>query len=292
MLGTIEGSAGGLTFTSTAGVNIMKQKVGKNNSNSPLQQQQRAKFATIGYLAKALGALLLAGYKRVGFNSGYNRFVSANIDTVSLDADLVGTIDYSLVDVSTGSVAPVDGLSMTNTSTGKTINWDDNSDGNAALPNDKVYVAIVRKASGQVVTSLGARTRNDQSVDIAAQYLSGIAAGELAVYAFATRADGSDASSTVRLASGGGTTPAPSYSTTLAGPNGSAAGVTLAASAGDVMKFNELTTGGSAPANMDINMNGAQVASVAYLDRYNGKPFSFTHGGVTRTGAFAATVNL
>jgi hypothetical protein len=45
MLGTIEGSAGGLTFSSTAGVNLLRQKVGSNNSKSPLQLQQRAKFA-------------------------------------------------------------------------------------------------------------------------------------------------------------------------------------------------------------------------------------------------------
>jgi hypothetical protein len=82
------------------------------------------------------------------------------------------------------------------------------------------------------------------------------------------------------------------FGTHLAGPNGAGAGVTLAASAGDDFSFNELTTGGSAPANMDIYVGGAQVASVAYLDRYLGKPFSFTHAGVTRTGAFAATVNF
>ena len=63
-----------------------------------------------------------------------------------------------------------------------------------------------------------------------------------------------------------------------------------AASAGDGLYA--LTTGCSAPANMDINVGGAQVASVAYLDRYNGKPFSFTHAGAAHTGAFAATVNV
>jgi hypothetical protein len=88
--------------------------------------------------------------------------------------------------------------------------------------------------------------------------------------------------------SGGGT----NFGTHLAGPNGSGGGVTLAASAGDDFGFNELTTGGSAPASMDINVGGTQVASVAYLDRYTGQPFSFTHAGVTHTGAFAATVNF
>jgi hypothetical protein len=93
----------------------------------------------------------------------------------------------------------------------------------------------------------------------------------------------------------GGNAPAPSpqsYDTTVAGPNGDAQGVTLAASAGDQFKFNALSSGSSAPANMDINVGGTQVASVAYLARYTGKGFSFTHAGVTRTGSFGPTVNF
>jgi hypothetical protein len=82
------------------------------------------------------------------------------------------------------------------------------------------------------------------------------------------------------------------FDTNLTGPNDNAQGVTLAASAGDVFKFNALTTGGSAPASMDISVGGVQVASVAYLDRYTGQAFSFTHAGVAHTGAFAATVNF
>ncbi len=83
-----------------------------------------------------------------------------------------------------------------------------------------------------------------------------------------------------------------SFDTNLTGPNDNAQGVTLAASAGDLFKFNALTTGGSAPASMDISVGGVQVASVAYLDRYTGKSFGFTHAGVAHTGAFAATVNF
>ncbi len=90
------------------------------------------------------------------------------------------------------------------------------------------------------------------------------------------------------LAGGGSVT----YTTHLVGPNGTGSGVTLAASAGDAFDFNELTSGSSAPASMDIYIGGVQVASVAYLDRYLGKPFSFTHASVAHTGAFAPTVNF
>ncbi|NML65932.1 hypothetical protein HHL22_12015 [Hymenobacter sp. RP-2-7] len=92
----------------------------------------------------------------------------------------------------------------------------------------------------------------------------------------------------------GGSEAAPvrSYDTTLSGPNQDGAGVTLAASAGDTLQFNALASGGAAPASMDIYLGGAQVASVAYLDRYAGQPFRFTHAGVAHTGSFAATVNF
>ena len=90
--------------------------------------------------------------------------------------------------------------------------------------------------------------------------------------------------------SGGGS--ATVFNTTLTGPNGSAQGITLAASAGDTLQFDALASGGSAPASMDVSVGGAQVASVAYLDRYNGKAFRFTHLGVAHSGTFAATVNF
>ncbi|TDN39262.1 hypothetical protein A8B98_18560 [Hymenobacter sp. UV11] len=293
MLGTIEGSAGGLTFSSTAGVNLLRQKVGSNNSKSPLQVQQRTKFAEIGRLAKAIGSLLLAGYKRVGFQSGYNQFVGQNIAFTSLDQNGMAIIDYSRLSVSTGSVAPLLGLTMANSATGKTISWTDNSDGNQALASDKVYVAIVRTATMEVAESLGSVTRAAGSVQVTASYLAGVAAGELAVYAFARRADNTDASPTASIATapaGGGS--AQSFGTNISGPSGTAAGTTLTASAGDRLSFNELTTGSSGPYNMTISVGGQQVASVDTYDRYAGRPFSFTHAGVAHTGAFAAVVNF
>lgn len=93
-------------------------------------------------------------------------------------------------------------------------------------------------------------------------------------------------------ATGPGPVAGPAYDTPLNGPNQDAQGVTLAASAGDVLKFSALTAGGSAPASMRLSWGGAEIASVALLDRYVGKPFAFTHKEVTRSGVFAADVNL
>ncbi len=89
-----------------------------------------------------------------------------------------------------------------------------------------------------------------------------------------------------------GTTAPVAHDVTLNGPDASDRGVTLAASAGDALLFYSLGSGGSAPASMDIAIGGVQVASVAYLDRYTGQPFSFIHAGVTHNGTFAPTVNF
>lgn len=292
MLGVIEGSAGGLTFSKQGGLNVLRQKVGRNGSQAPKQVAQRNKFALIGTLAKNIGMLLQAGFKKIGGASGYNRFVGENIRYTSSDQDLKASLDFSKVSVSSGSIPPLVGLAVADSPTGKTVSWTNNSDGVDALAGDKVYVAVVKTSTLESAESLGTATRAGGSVLVPAQYLIGLATGDLAVYAFAKRADNSEASATTRIAQaiqGGGNL---TLDTTLNGPNGSAQGITLAASAGDVLKFNALTTGGSAPASMDINIGGAQVASVAYLDRYNGQPFSFTHAGVAHTGSFAAVVDF
>lgn len=89
------------------------------------------------------------------------------------------------------------------------------------------------------------------------------------------------------------TTPAGAvYNTLLNGPDGSGAGVTLAASPGDVLRFDERTTGGSAPATMSLAVSNQQVASVDYFDRYAGAAFSFEHNGVIRYGVFGPQVNF
>lgn len=93
--------------------------------------------------------------------------------------------------------------------------------------------------------------------------------------------------------SGAGSGPATAYDTTVDGPNGDAQGVTLASAAGTHFAFDAVTSGGSAPASMDISVGGAQVASVAYLDRYAGKPFAFTEAsGAQHTGVFGATASF
>ena len=86
--------------------------------------------------------------------------------------------------------------------------------------------------------------------------------------------------------------PPKGYDTTLRGPNQEAQGVTLAGLAGDTLGFDAQLAGDAAPASMTLSWGGQEVASVALLSRYVGRPFSYTHGGSKREGVFAVEVNL
>ncbi|WP_246285271.1 hypothetical protein [Hymenobacter lapidiphilus] len=105
---------------------------------------------------------------------------------------------------------------------------------------------------------------------------------------------GESANPTGPVGPGGPTTPpaGPVYNTPLNGPNSSGAGVTLAASPGDILRFDERATGGSAPATMTLAVGNQQVASVDYFDRYAGAAFSFEHQGVVRYGVFGPQVDF
>lgn len=294
MLGVIEGSAGGLTFASRGGLNTLRQKVGKNSSKSPAQVAQRTKFGALGRLSRMLGALLVAGYRMIGGRTGYNVFSSVNSKIVTLDSAGLPLIDYALMEISSGSVTPLVGLAVAQAANGQTVSWTDNSNGAGALANDKVYLAIVRKSTGQVFKELGLALRSAATITLADPALVGVAATDLAVFAFAKRAVGQEASNTTRLVGGTTTTGSgATYGQTLTGPSATGANTTITSSGAEKYEFNELTSGTSGPYNMVISVGGVQKASIDTFDRYAGRPFRFTEAnGTTHTGVIAPTVNF
>ena len=198
MLGTIEGSAGGLTFSSQNGLNVLKPKVGRNNSSSPAQQNTRARFKLLTDLFKRMGPAVRTGLLKQGGLSGYNRFVQQNFFNTEATPENVASIDYSKIVVSGGSVEPLAGVQAAlNAATGVvTVSFADNSNGGLALDTDRVKVLLVDKTTGRAVgPDDDDATRADGSVDIEA---AGQAAADLVVLAFAYRADNSDASPTSR----------------------------------------------------------------------------------------------
>lgn len=149
----------------------------------------------------------------------------------------------------------------------------------AAGLGDSLATALAGSTPGEEVQFLNPTVDGNGGAVLALEVLF----GELAAATPTTTGGGT---------AGGGTTAPVAHDVTLNGPDATDRGVTLAASAGDSLLFYSLGSGGSAPASMDIAIGGAQVASVAYLDRYTGQPFSFIHNGVTRNGTFAPAVNF
>lgn len=63
-------------------------------------------------------------------------------------------------------------------------------------------------------------------------------------------------------------------------------GIVLSSAAGNVLRFNLLSSGASTPANTLAYVNGSPVAQLTMLSRYLGQPFSLTIGTQVYTGIF------
>ncbi|UOQ81016.1 DUF6266 family protein [Hymenobacter sp. 5414T-23] len=199
LLGDIEGSAGQMTFSKQNGKNILRQKVGSNSSNTPAQQNTRARFKLLADYYKKFSGLLQSGLKAQGGQSAYNRFVGLNFINTMADAQNVASFDYTKLVLSGGSVEPLAGVgAVLDAVAGKvTVSFSDNSNSNTALDTDLVRAVVVNKATGRVVAASDEDiTRGDGTLEVEDDALVGVPAADLVAYAFAYRADGSDASGT------------------------------------------------------------------------------------------------
>ncbi|TYZ12622.1 hypothetical protein FY528_04815 [Hymenobacter lutimineralis] len=201
-LGDISGSVGNLTFSKRNGQNVLGQKIATNTSNTPAQQETRAKFSLLSSLYKRMAAAVLLGLKASGGASGYNQFMANNFDFVSVDAQMNATADYTKLELSEGAVLEVAGLKgvkATAAADTVTVSWTNNTNGNSALGTDLVNVVLVKKTTGEVIMSLGAKARSASPLAVQDARLAGVATADVQVLAFAQRADGSDASPTTRI---------------------------------------------------------------------------------------------
>ena len=76
---------------------------------------------------------------------------------------------------------------------------------------------------------------------------------------------------------------------TLTGPSSTTEDITMASSGADTLTYTTVATGSVLPVNMQIYVDGVEVAGVALLAKYVGQPFVFTKaGGVPIQGVFAS----
>jgi hypothetical protein len=197
ILGDIEGSTGQLTFTKVNGQNILRQKVGSNSSNTPAQQAVRARFKLLSTLFKAMSSAVAAGFRKAGGLSSYNLFTRANYVNTTYDPNtMVATADYPALLISGGNVESlgvISALKVAN-SGDVTVTWPDNSNGGTALGGDMVTVLAVNTATGAAYSAVGVASRDESAATLTDARLVGVAPANVRVYAFARRADFSDAS--------------------------------------------------------------------------------------------------
>ncbi|MBD2768477.1 hypothetical protein IC235_11310 [Hymenobacter sp. BT664] len=193
LLGDIEGSAGQLTFSKANGVNLMRQKVGNNSSNTPAQAAQRRKFALLARLSSALAPVIRQGFSVAAAKiTAQNAFQRANADLVT-DNGMVASIDMARLSISSGIVGGVQNLNLGVEANAVTrellLTWSDNSDGSAALPTDLIGFAIYSTVLGVVVTDTNVGTRAQEEFATGILVPTGVLPSTYRAYAYFKRAN-------------------------------------------------------------------------------------------------------
>lgn len=158
ILGGVSGKIGGVVGSSWKGINVLKTKpLSVANPRTAGQIAQRGRFSNVVAFAQGiLSEIIKPLWDRfAGQMSGFNRFVSANIELFDnalpvLAADLVistgrmaSTIQTAFADFVAGSFS----LSVT---------WDNDSGSGFKLDSDEAYIVVVNETTGQVFAASGA----------------------------------------------------------------------------------------------------------------------------------------
>lgn len=202
IIGTFSQSAGDLTFTTWKGVKVAKQKVpARNSSNTPAQQAQRLRFSVLAQLAGQFGTMVRTGYKTSAVKkTEQNVFTSVNYGATSYDPNNGVTVDYSMLEVSAGTVEKPFNLTAEKIAGSPIVNvqWTPTVNGGSALGDDLLYVALLNTSTDRVdYISTGTKKRSDGQlmIDVDATFV----ANRYRAYAFFKRANSTGASGTVSV---------------------------------------------------------------------------------------------
>lgn len=133
------------------------------NPQTPLQQQNRLKFALLSEFFGRLSEAVAAGFVgKTGHGSGYNRAVSVNFANGITGTYPNYAMNYSALKMSEGKVDLPYSPSASLDNSNLTIGWTDNSDTAAyASPEDPLALIVYNSSKHQVSTVLSAAKRND-----------------------------------------------------------------------------------------------------------------------------------
>lgn len=101
--GRTKNSVDQLTFCHSRGRNVVRTKIDKNKSKTPLQQKQRKLWAELQKLDAIFDEAVLVGFpSRANYLTAHNAFVKANVTAVQVSEELEATVDYTKIVCSQG----------------------------------------------------------------------------------------------------------------------------------------------------------------------------------------------
>jgi hypothetical protein len=195
ILGKAKGKIGAVVGSVVGGQNVVKSMPSSySDKNSVAQQTQRGAFAATLEWYKALApAMLEAHQERASKLSGYNVFMSDNVNT-----GITGTaVNWNGLKISKGSLVNPDFTAKATANDDEIqFNWINDSDGSSKLATDKVVLVVIEPVSKSVVVSDGVynRASGNALVNLPASMVG----QEVQTYAYVKRADGSKASTSKR----------------------------------------------------------------------------------------------
>jgi hypothetical protein len=179
------------------GQNVISAKAfNRKDKNTEAQQSQRTSFKLISDAWASLGGFGESGFpSRPEKLSAFNVFMSLNLPNAIDSTGDVSVIDYSLLQVSKGSLPGVDDVKVEINAAGITFTGDTLLDYPKALTTDVITV-LLKKANGALKAVK--QPRGESETFTAQIALSGITAADVEfVYVFVNSADGTKASNSV-----------------------------------------------------------------------------------------------
>ena len=199
LLGAMSQSVDNLTMCVCRKLRIVRHKAKHvTNPRTDKQRVQRAKMKATIELAQAFAPIAKIGFPAMAAGqTGYNGFVSANLQAVTVDEGFVATVDYSKLACSSDLKLRTPKVTATLADKSITFTQESQEASSWANRDDQVYAVVYEKALNEV-EMVKLRERGENGVTSFALPEDWTAA-EVLVYAFATTVAGRRTSRTLAI---------------------------------------------------------------------------------------------
>ncbi|MFN0291598.1 DUF6266 family protein [Pedobacter helvus] len=175
ILGVFSGKVGTVVGSSWKGIHYMRSlPKASGKAATPLQRDQRIKFALVTGFLKPIKHIANIGYQSVaGSLSPFNSIVSHHLSNAVTGTSPNFEIDYPRVVFSRGELPGISNPQL-NAVTGYAlaISWQDNSQANLAKPDDKAIVLVYNSMVGEfIIDDLALRQDGSLNLSLPASYV-------------------------------------------------------------------------------------------------------------------------